>query len=838
MAAGQGWIPYLLALLAVGLLPVRRRAAHIILCLLLALLWVSVASRALADSPPSRPLSYWGALAILEALLFAGLGAIGGKARLEARHGAWAVLGAVFLVYSLLVFPVLGQVFDILVFRKSVFELPFPLVLFTCGILFFAPGAGTDFLLGVPLFWALWGGPGNSLDRVEIVGLQVALLAGAFFLSLPPELRGASDGRPVLGEAYRTAYRRRILFGYFLWALLLAVGFFFLLQKADIVKLPEIVLSNFALLCGLGVLLWLVFPAWQSPWYRYIAWWASRIGGRVWVWTSSAWRAGILLLGAAALLFMLGRKYAEVHGLKKILNQIEYRGYRFGQENWPLWPFLTAVLVWLAFQIYQGRRRLVIGKFTVHGIPGDEASWATGLGPRLENELARIAGVYRVIDEARPSSKASLIEVTPGVTEVGTILEEASALDLGPTVKLPTKLLASTMSLLVSGPRLTGSLHKIGSDLTLMAELSGGGLVGNWRVGKDKLSEEEKRLPEAELINKLVEQLAFRIATDLVSIGSPRWQAVRCFTDGLRAYRETQRQAGDSAKLREAERALIQALKDDHQFTQCHYNLGVVYLKLGELGSAESAFRSVLRECPSHFEACYALAQTLVEAKRFRESLWFCEVAITMNASDPRAWDLAAYAFRYSAQESCNMENRVALPPSHRSWSEVRERSEIAVALAWRSMCRRAWHGPSADLEKIKSAAFLCTRDLAVVLTRAGSRFEDSRQIFRQAAWLYPYDPDLRLYEGRALLWSRKWKSAAEALEGVLEEGLESPHQGLLWSTLAQAAARVGPWETRSEAIRLAHSRFLDLAATANPEDLEKIINFSLEPSPVLQEQS
>jgi len=821
------WAPYLPALVAAGLLPIKKRPAYCGVCLALALVWGAVAAHAIADSPPGSHPSFWMGLAITEAALFL-IASV--KLELEVRTGPWALAGTAFIVYSLLVFPLVGRVSEIDWFKSSALFLPFPPVLFTCGVLFFAVNRKAPLLLALPFLWALAGGPDDSAANFpELLGLQVSLLAGALFFALPPELRGAGDPRAARATAYRVAHRRRTIFGYGLWTLILTTGF--LWYETPIARqLPPLVPLHLALLCGLGTVLWLVFPAWQSLWYRSVAWWTARAGGRIWAGLQNAWRWVVLLLGIAALLVWLINLYSkpEISWIK-----------RLAEAKWPLWSFLAAILLWFVYHAYRGRTRLVIGEFTVH--PADDATvkWATGLGARLEDELARIAGVYRVIDAAVPPQKAMVIEVIPKVDEVGTILEEASAIDLGTKLKIPTKQLMTLVGRLVSGPRLTGSLHKVGGELILMAELNGGGLLGNWRVDHNKLSEEERRLPEEDRIDKLIEQLAFRIATDLVAIGSPRWRAVRCFTDGLRAYRETARQRDKAPQLREAERFLIRALKDDQKFVQCHYNLGVVYRQLEELGSAESAFRRTLQENPDNFEACYALAETLVHGERSCDGLWFCEAAIAIDAADPRAWDLAAYARRHSAQDARGPEVRVALPPGDPVWKEILEMSEIAVALAWRSLCRWAWNRTPAALAEERACAFLCTRNLAVVLTRAGLRFAESRQVFQQAARLSPHDPNLRLYEGRTLLWSRRWKNAAQLLGGVFEDGLltedglpDTTDRGLLWSTLAQAQARTGPEGTRTDAVRLAHNRFLDVAARASAEELQDLLDFGLEAPP------
>jgi hypothetical protein len=173
---------------------------------------------------------------------------------------------------------------------------------------------------------------------------------------------------------------------------------------------------------------------------------------------------------------------------------------------------------------------------------------------------------------------------------------------------------------------------------------------------------------------------------------------------------------------------------------------------------------------------------------------------------------------------------KLTLPPDDPAWKEIRSASEIAVALAWRALCRRALGGPSPALKRDRLTALTCTRNLAVVLARS-SRFPESLQLFRQAASLAPRDPALRLYEGRTLFWSRP-KGAEQALRGILADGLNPGDQAMLWSVLTQANSRFETGSERRSAVKLTHQRFLDVVAGANVKDLPDIVDLSLEPPP------
>ena len=843
--SSSGVLPYFLALLAAGLLPIKRRRGYLGVSLALALLWAWLAKTAWFESRPA-----WAAAATLESLVLVSLAARG-KLEYGARSGTWATTGSALLVYALLVFPFLGRFLELQTFQHSSFGAPLPAVLFTCGILLFAPEPIAAAALAIPLLWALMGGPDGPekpAGFVELTGLRVALLAGAAYLLQAPEIRRGGD-RLSPGAGYRFATRHRAIFSKGLWALSLATALLFFWFLARGVPPPRSIF-NLALLTVLGIVLWLAFAAWQSLWYRAVAWWTAQAVGRVWVWLGKAVPGAFVLLAAAALWAVLpfpkdgaGQPRPAHQGQAPHTASAAGVPEKAAAASPPdtesgLWRiahptrlvvqlFAAAVLLWLAYLAYGGRKRLVIGQFV--GCTGDDKldkEVIAGVGPRLQNELARISDLFKVIDEATPSQKSPVVQVIPGVQDIGTVLKDASAITFGP-LKISANLLVGLVGQMVSGPRLTGALHKVDGDFLLTAEISGGGLSGNWQVDAKSLA--WRRLAPLATAHELVVQLAFRIATDLVPAGSPRWRAISAFTEGLRAYRETQRRERDKVSmLREAERCFIRALNEDQQFTQCHFNLGVVYRQLGENKSAQSAFRRALKEDPDNFEACYALAEALATDHEHRRALWFCKAAIAINPNDARVWDLEAYAERYSEQERRRLE--LTLPHGDLAWNKVRATSEIAVALAWRTLCRRALGGPSAALKRDRLTALTCTRNLAVVAARS-SRFPSSLQLFRQAAWLAPRDPSLQVYEGRTFFWSNA-ESAPRALRGIFADGLSAADQAMLWSVLAQADARFAPAADRRTLVRLAHTRFLDVVAGSSFENLADLADLSLEEPP------
>ncbi len=805
---------YFLALAAAGLLAVSKNRSRPLILLLLAALWTAMAVGYHVTSPGSdNPLVHKAIeiLALLQAMLFLALIAEPDAVRFEPRDGnPWRLAGSALLLYSLAVYPLLGILTGGRTVGMYIAGLPFPPLAFTLGILFFLAKPFPP-LLWIPLLGAAAGGlAGTRLDDAHLWALRLVFIAGCLFTFLPWETWA---GREKRKELYEKLQRRRATYEAPLLVMVLFIlALLFAWENGAPLEPVLIQLStSLGLLAITGLVLWMAFPAWLNPGFRMVALPVAKGAGRLWAWFKGAWKWIALLLVTVSLVDYVTLKTAGKSPLNSLLDiHLTEHGHV---------GFLAAAfLLWLIYLAYQGRNRLVIQPFETNTEDDDLKKHVKGIRAQLRNDLARLGDLYRVIDEASPRPSGSVVEVTVEVQDVGEILKESAGttpIKIFGGVELPTDFLFSLVSRLVKGPRITGSLLGGGKEPVLVAELSGGGMRGNWRVDVTKLDKEERSLPMEALLRTMTEQMAFRIATQIVSIGSPRWRAVRCFTDGLRYYRETQRTDKDrDLNLRKAERCLLDAAKEDEKFAQSHYNLGVVYQQLGELGSAKSAFRWALREDPGSYEAWYALAKTSVEEHAHDEALQFCEAAVDIDPVDARAWDLKGYAWRQRRQEK----GRLASRPEDPVWEEVLPFREMAVALAWRELCRSALSGPGPILAREQGTAALCTRNLAMILSRMG-RHEESRLVVRQAIALAAHDPELRFVLGRILYLGKQWSAAKDALIGGLDDSTTVLiERTLKWATLTQVYKQKGsPAEART-----ALKRLLDQTASiANPKGLE-----------------
>jgi tetratricopeptide (TPR) repeat protein len=827
---------HFLGLIAVALLAVRKEWSRRGVAVLLAVLWGWMGwachfSTQYVTQRGSFLSDVFSATAILQVLLFLWVVVRRAPSEEGSRRGPWGILGGVLVAYAIAVHPLGRLELPFFSSPAAFLGIPFPPVVFTLGVIFLLGKTFKPWYLTVPLLWAATGCPwAIQLDAAHLWALRVVLILGSAFLLLPEE-NWRSRWRLDSPRYYETCLKRRPQLVFGLWCGIVgALGVLILWNRG--VSFPHELLQvmiSLGLLAVSAVLFWLTFTAWLSPEFRLVAWAAARGGGALWTAFRKSWRWALLIVIAGFVVYDVAYEF-ELRDKDKDKGKGKEVVVQGGAPEeiqkilgWQARFAATAMLLAFIPVVYQGRRRLVIEPFVdcTRRDPKDKDDEGKtqayrGVDSDLRAALSSISDLYRIIDEALPSLKRETVSVTVDVKDIGEILKDAA--DPGSSFKLwgvevPVGFLFSLVSRLVRGPRITGSVHGSGEDITLIAELSGGGRRETWRVHCGHLAACDRSLADHQVVRKLIDPLAYRIATSLVSVGSPRWRAVRCFTKGLRHYRETQRATKDcNIRLRKAEKSLLEAARDDEKFAQCHYNLGIVYQKLGEHGSAKAAFRKAIEVEPGHYDACYALALANLDIEDYAEALWVCDTAVGIKAGDARAWDLRAYAFRQYEQFRRNI--KFALLPNDPAWDEILKYCQIGTALSWRRLCRLALSGRSADLEEWRRYALLCTSNLAVVFGRK-KKFAESEKVFRQAVQLVRHDPPTQVSFGKALYWSNLEDEACEVLTEVFEDSLDLSDRVALWAILTRVrpdkVAQTNPPSGGYEPKRQAFQRLLDV---------------------------
>lgn len=524
--------------------------------------------------------------------------------------------------------------------------------------------------------------------------------------------------------------------------------------------------------------------AWRWRGFRYRAWQAARAIGRVRAWSRVDWHPVAVALGVAALL-----------SVALLLFTGDFPGVPL--ERPALLGALASIAgLWIAVHLV--RRKIFVPPFTVEG--DVEAKTGEALAARLRHELASITSVHRTIDEALPSSRDRVCSLEVAVQDIGKELEETVGTKIGSAFwdRFNVLSLLARATGVFRGPQLSGNLYREGTSWVLTADLSGGGKRGNWRVSEKDLPEDERRAcgisgapaanagkadPQAAPAYPMVRQMAYRIAASVASLGSPRWEAVLSFTEGLRAYRKVRLTESDrDIALREAETCFREALEADNTFAQAHYNLGVVYTKLRERDAALAAFRRAIQADPTSFAAHAALATAYFDRARdlfyrgaapdavtedLLQARVFAHRAVDLAPSEPRAWNV------YAAARICEAWRgpKPKRPPEdwRREADETLDALRKALALSWRRMCRHALTGAPPSTDEARILTLICLENLAEVYFESGE-VKRSIGVLREARRVAPRKPSVRLALGKSLAASAPELTGRRALAARLAE--------------------------------------------------------------------
>lgn len=575
-----------------------------------------------------------------------------------------------------------------------------------------------------------------------------------------------------------------------------------------------------AALCALAFAFWLASSGWHGVWFRYLAWLLARAVGLLWRWLTTGWRAALVVVMAVALALWCyrraaGRPYAAAELLSSAF------GLRVAAG-----AALLAAVSWA----YQARRRMVILAFANHTGNPEMIATVEGISSRLLNELARLSMLYQIVDQARPNDtrKRSL---TLDVVDTGAQFRAAISADqkvkLGP-LEIPIEFVFGVANRAMQGPRVSGGLYMENDRLMLIAKLGGGGQSGDWRVSAADLDDSDRLDAAAtptptDTLQAMIEQLAYRMFTDLVRVGSPRWRAVQAYTQGLACYRDALRTQRDRVgQLRNAERAFMQALANDNQFAQCHFNLGVVYLDLSENESAKAAFGSVVATQSDHYQAYRELA--FLYSGAYDETQRLCERLIRLCPGDAWPWNQQGLA-RGQLKEQ-QLKRQLSKQDRRAVEADVAPSLEVAVKLAWRGLCLEALRDPEG------AGSSQSMSDLCIILSNLSNMYWQVERLARckallmQALFLQPHADWLEFQLGVARYRMRDWPGALRAFGRLYEASRQPADRAWYWAYVASASAHLHEQARRSdldEQARRARAHFASVAYQLDDDTLDAI---------------
>jgi tetratricopeptide (TPR) repeat protein len=567
------------------------------------------------------------------------------------------------------------------------------------------------------------------------------------------------------------------------------IGLWLFSPKMDL-TLPDYLKITWGAIFLVLLIFWISNLGWYYTWHRYVIYFLSWVSSLIRRVLKNYWVRAIFLFLTISLVQKWIRyvKDEKEFQLKDIYNTL-IKAPQFTkilEIKFLIVTIVIMVVIMVFLSLIKMRKRIVFAQFEDHTGKKELEQPVKGIASRLINEINRLIRLFKTIDEIHPKSENENIEASISIPDIGQNLKDVvgpdSAIQVGAVLKIPIGPLLAFFTRWVRGPILSGSLHVSGDQFILMANLKGGGHDKSWKVGSDDFDIKEfSPLSDTEKISKMACQLVFRIFTDLAGIGSPRWEAVESYAEGLRHYRNTVRTAENrQLKLKQAERAFKKALNDDTQFAQCYYALGIVYRDMEFEDSADTAFRKSLSEDPDDFDCYYELAFLYFYQQNYKDAIWFCQQAIHLSPMNPKTWNLRGVIDYYDSETVADgYTNNMNIPPT------VIRHFENAVRFSWLALCREVRKGDPES--KQKNIAIITLRNLAEASGKNKRR--SSQSIFKQALFLAPNDNDLYFELGKYYYRIENKKKACETFKRVFEESKWVSEPRRYWACYSEVCA-------------------------------------------------
>ena len=146
-------------------------------------IWIGIVYQMIFFSQINRAAYTFGMLFIAQGIIFFIYGSIRGKMVFQFNRSINNYAGILFILYALIIYPVLGYIFGHRYPYSPTFGLPCPTTIFTFGVLLFLKNKIPVWLLIIPFLWSIIGfGAALNLTIYEDFGLLVASLSGLYLL--------------------------------------------------------------------------------------------------------------------------------------------------------------------------------------------------------------------------------------------------------------------------------------------------------------------------------------------------------------------------------------------------------------------------------------------------------------------------------------------------------------------------------------------------------------------------------------------------------------------------------------------------------------------------------
>ncbi|MGE5351070.1 MAG: DUF6064 family protein [Syntrophothermus sp.] len=146
-------------------------------------LWIGVVYHISFFSSINKAAYLFGALFILQGLLFIYTGAIRKELNYSTGRSIEAYFGWAFIAYALIIYPIMGMISGHSYPKSPTFGLPCPTVIFTFGMFLFVKNRFPYYMLIIPFLWSILGfSAAMQLSVAEDFGLGFAGVIGLLLI--------------------------------------------------------------------------------------------------------------------------------------------------------------------------------------------------------------------------------------------------------------------------------------------------------------------------------------------------------------------------------------------------------------------------------------------------------------------------------------------------------------------------------------------------------------------------------------------------------------------------------------------------------------------------------
>ncbi|MBD3290756.1 hypothetical protein GF337_18260 [candidate division KSB1 bacterium] len=187
---------YLLAIAAIILTFWRTRRSDRIINSILAFFWfwMGIVYHLIHFTVINKAAILFGIISIIQGMIFLYAGALNAKLTYGFKKNGYFITGAIFILYALLIYPLLSYVFGHAYPSNPTFGLPCPTTIFTFGLFLWTARSFPKYILLIPFLWAIIGSNAAfSLGVKEDYGLLVAAVLGTILIYIRDRKRNNGE---------------------------------------------------------------------------------------------------------------------------------------------------------------------------------------------------------------------------------------------------------------------------------------------------------------------------------------------------------------------------------------------------------------------------------------------------------------------------------------------------------------------------------------------------------------------------------------------------------------------------------------------------------------------